>query len=66
MNLTGTAARVTYSILAAIIAFIIMIVLGLVIQHFDASIGDVFKRFAFPVAVLVGIGWFLTNRGNPV
>jgi hypothetical protein len=64
--LTGLAARIVYAILAGVVTFIIVYILGAIVVHFDSSIGALIEKFAPLIGLLVGL-WYFFGRphANP-
>lgn len=66
MRLTGIVGRVVYALLAGIVAFILLLILGVIIGKFDSQIGDIIQKFAAVVALLVGLVYFFARPVTPV
>jgi len=64
MNLSGLAGRIAYAVLAGVIAFLVVFIVGALVVHFDATIGGILERFAPLIGLLVGIVYFFI-RPNP-
>lgn len=61
MPFTGLIARTVYAILAAVVTFVILLIIGAVIAKFDANIGDIVTRFAGVIALLTGLWYFFAG-----
>lgn len=59
-------ARLAWAILAGILAFLAMFVIGILVGLFQSTAGTKIEDFAGIVGVLVGIAWFASNKGNPL
>jgi cation transporter-like permease len=64
MKLTGLAARIAYAVLAGVVAFLIVFVLGVVVKKFEAEAGTKIMDFSALIGLLVGIVYFFA-RPNP-
>lgn len=52
---TGTAARVVYALLAAVVTYVLLYIIAVVVGKFDVEIKDVIIKFAAIIALLVGL-----------
>lgn len=66
MNLSGLPGRIAYAVLAGLITFIVVLVLGVLLNSFSPEIGSILTRFAAPLGVLVGLVTFFLSPGRPV
>ncbi len=66
--LSGLIGRIVYAILAGVIAFLVFFILGVIINHFDTTIGSKLEEFAPLIGLLVGLVYFFAgpSRGAPV
>jgi hypothetical protein len=66
MNLSGTAARIVYAILAAIVAYIVVLILAYLANALGApAVEELLRQFAFIIAILVGVLTFFGYRPLP-
>lgn len=61
MKLTGLVGRIAYAILAGVIAFLVVFILGVIVTHFEATIGSKLEQFAPLIGLLVGIVYFFVR-----
>lgn len=67
MHLTGLVARIAYALLVAIVTFVVLLIIGAVVNSFDANIGSIIQKWAAVIALLVGLVTFFTrNPGSPI
>lgn len=66
MNLRGIVGRVVYVLLAGIVTFLIVFVIGVILFHFDSNIGGKVEAFAPLIGLLVGLLYFFTRPAAPV
>ena len=52
--LSGFAGRVVYAILAGVVAFLVVYIIGAVVMHFDATIGGLLEQWSPLIGLLVG------------
>ena len=66
MNLSGLVGRIAYALLAGIVAFVIILILGVIIGKFDAQIGDILQKYAAIIGLLIGIVYFFVRPARPI
>ena len=66
MNLTGIFGRIAYAILAGVVAFLVVFILGVIVTHFEATIGAKLQDFAPLIGLLVGIVYFFVRPATPI
>lgn len=63
--LSGLIGRIVYAILAGVVAFLVIFILGVIVNHFDATIGAKLEQFAPLIGLLVGLVYFFARPGIP-
>jgi hypothetical protein len=67
MRLSGLAGRIVYALLAGVVTFVVILILGVIISHFDAQVGSILEKYAAVIGLLVGLVYFFTrNPGTPI
>ncbi len=64
MGLTGLAARIVYAILAGVVTFVVLLIIGFIVAKFDANIGGIVQKFAAVIGLLVGLWYFFAGPGR--
>ena len=69
LPLSGWLGRICNALLNAVIALVVLLILGAIVAKFDANIGDIITKYAAVIALLVGLvsffaGW--PNRNNTI
>jgi hypothetical protein len=59
--LTGLAGRVVYAILAGVVAFLVVYIVGAVVMHFDTTIGSLLEQWSPLIGLLVGLVYFFAG-----
>lgn len=64
MNLSPLASKISWAVLYGVVTFIIVLIIGILLSGLggQAEIGDVLKRFAPLLGILVGIAVFFGGR----
>jgi hypothetical protein len=55
MQISGLVARLAIAALSGIITFIVFFAIGVVLVHFDATIGNLVKEFSPLIGLLAGV-----------
>ena len=64
MPFTGLLGRIVYALLAGLVAFIVLLIIGIIVEKFDAEIGELIQKFAPLIGLLVGVLYFLRPQTN--
>lgn len=66
MRLTGLAGRIAYAVLAGVVTFIIVFIIGVFATSFSAEVGALLKQYAALIGFLVGLVYFFLRPVPPV
>ena len=68
LPLSGLLGRICNALLNAVIALVVLLILGAIISHFDAAVGDIITKYAAIIALLVGLVTFFSgwSRNNTI
>lgn len=66
MNLSGLPGRAAYAILAGVVTFVVLLIIGIIIASFYPEIGEVIKKFAAVIGLLVGLVTFFVAPARPI
>ena len=67
--LSGLVGRIVYAILAGVVAFLVVFIVGAVVTHFDGTIGSLLEEWAPLIGLLVGLVYFFAGprpNGQPL
>lgn len=59
--LTGLIGRIAYAVLAGVVAFLVVYILGAIVNHYDTTIGLKLEQFSPLIGLLVGIVYFFAR-----
>jgi sulfite exporter TauE/SafE len=66
-GLTGLAGRIIAAILYGVVTFVVLFILGLIVAHFDQSIGSFIEKWSAIIGLLAGLFvFFVGHRPGPV
>lgn len=66
MPFSKLLGRTAYAILSGVVIFLVVFILGVVLAHFDATIGGKLEQFSPIIGVLAGIVVFFAYPVPPV
>ena len=58
---TNLIARLVYAVLAGVVTYVVLYIIGLLVGKFDASIGDIIVKFAPLIGLLVALYYFFAG-----
>jgi hypothetical protein len=64
MNLSGLAGRIAYAVLAGVVAFLVVFIIGAIVAHFEAAIGSKLEAFSPLIGLLVGLVYFFARPNS--
>lgn len=61
MKLSTMGGRIARAVLAGLVVFVVLLVIGMIVERFDVEIGETVQRYAAVLGLIAGLVQFFTG-----